>query len=374
MAKNFDTNSADAQATMVEPCEPEHFDYDAYLDYEESHREKCTRFWQAESGVLVYRRVRVAEVFAYGSRDMKKSLQWQLGALKKSMAYQADIANFLEPWYGIGTIASAYGADYYWVTGQAPIVKPIFKNAEQALKYSPMPVDETEIGRIILRMIEYFLDQTQGKLPISLTDTQSPLNCAGNIIDISNFMLETVTQPDDIRELLDRIADLSIEFTSKQLDLLGFNTVWPGHGFASSKVFEGIGMSDDNMLMLSGQSYFEIAVPSLEKFAQPFGGPAFHSCGNWSNRIPWVNRIKNLKMVDGAFSEETDPEPNPAKPFNGFFTKDIVLNARIVGDANTVLQKVAQLWQPGMKLIVVTYCDTPEEQAMVYNRIHQMCD
>ncbi len=36
---------------------------------------------------------------------MKKSLEWQLGALKKSMEYKADIPNFLEPWYGIGTIA-----------------------------------------------------------------------------------------------------------------------------------------------------------------------------------------------------------------------------------------------------------------------------
>jgi hypothetical protein len=304
---------------------------------------------------------------------MEKSLQWQLGALKKSMAYQADIANFLEPWYGIGTIASAYGVDYYWVEGQAPIVKPKFQSIGEAIEYNAIRVEETEIGSHTLKMIEYFLNKTQGKLPISLTDTQSPLNCAGNIIDISTFMLETITNPASVEQLLDHIADLAIEFTYKQLDLLGSCTVWPGHGFASSQVFEGIGMSDDNMLMLSGPSYFDLAVPSLEKFAMPFGGPAFHSCGNWSDRIAWVKQIKDLKMVDGAFSEETDPEPNPTHPFRGFASNNIILHARLVGDADTVIQKVSQLWQPGMKLIVVTYCDTPEEQAMVYNRIHEMC-
>jgi hypothetical protein len=331
------------------------------------------KIWQAESGVLVYRRMRVAEVFSYGSRDMQKSLHWQLGALKKSMAYQADIANFLEPWYGIGTIASAYGIEYYWIQGQAPIVKPKFQSVIEALQYDSTSVEETEIGSHTLKMIEYFLDKTHGKLPISLTDTQSPLNCAGNIVDISNFMMETVTEPEIVRKLLDHMADLAIEFTDKQLDLLRSNTVWPGHGFASSREFRGIGMSDDNMLMLSGPSYFDIAVPSLEKFAEPFGGPVFHSCGNWSDRIDWVKQIKDLKMVDGAFSEETDPEPNPTQPFSIFSNKNVVLNTRIVGDSNTVIQKVAQLWRPGMKLIVVTYCDTPEEQEMVYNRIHQMC-
>ena len=33
---------------------------------------------------------------------------------------------FLEPWYGIGTVASAFGLDYVWKEGQAPVVRPRF--------------------------------------------------------------------------------------------------------------------------------------------------------------------------------------------------------------------------------------------------------
>jgi hypothetical protein len=51
----------------------------------------------------------------------------------------------------------------------------------------------------------------------------------------------------------------------------------------------------------------------------------------------------------------------------------VVLNARIVGDVATIVDTVRKPWAPGMKLIVVTYCPTPEEQAQAYPRIHEIC-
>lgn len=371
--KVFDNSIADSQATPVDAISPEKFDFEAYINYENSLKEKNQEFWHKDSGVLVYRRMRVAEVFSHGSKNMKNSLELQLGALQKSMAYKSDIPNFLEPWYGIGTIAAAYGASYCWVEGQAPAIKPLFNNVKDALAYDPVQVSKTEIGRHTLEMIEYFLEKTKGKLPLSLTDTQSPLNAACNIVDISGFMMDTVMNPDGIKEFLDRMADLLIDFTQEQLNLIGDNIVWPGHGFASSREFSGIGMSDDNMLMLSGDSYIDLIIPSNEKFGNVFGGPAFHSCGNWADRIKYIMKIKNIKMVDGAFSEETDPNPNYIEPFQSFANKGIALNARIVGDIDTVTEIVKELWQSGMKLIIVTYSQTPQEQEMVYDRIHEIC-
>ncbi len=373
MAKKFDTSLADSQATLVDPATPDQFDFDMYADYEKSFHKRCRSFWQADSGVLVYRRVRVAEVFSYDSKEMKKSLEWQLGALMRSIDYKADIPNFLEPWYGIGTLAGAYGADYYWADGQAPITKPLFQSVTDALNHNPSPIALSSIGKHTLEMIEYFMDKTKGKLPVSFTDTQSPLNSACNIVNISNFMMDTVMSPEIVKRLLDQVADLLIEFTRKQIDLIGSNLASPGHGFASSREFDGIGISDDNVLMLSGDSYLDLAVPSLKKFGDSFGGTVFHSCGDWSDRVKFVKQIKGLKMVDGAFSDETDPKHNPAEPFNAFANTGIIVEARIVGNAEEVIQKVEKLWQPGMKLIIVTYCKTPKEQEIVYDQIHQIC-
>jgi hypothetical protein len=51
----------------------------------------------------------------------------------------------------------------------------------------------------------------------------------------------------------------------------------------------------------------------------------------------------------------------------------IILNARMVGDPETVKVTTRSLWKPGMKLVAVTFSSTPEEQRKSYNIIHSIC-
>jgi hypothetical protein len=369
----FDNLIADSQGTAVEPLPPTKFDFERYADYEAELLERNRTFWRAPGGMAVYRRFRVPQVYTFACRDMETSLALQLGALQESMKYKADIPNFLEPWYGIGTIASAFGAAYHWTEGQAPAVKAPFRSVEEALEKQITPVEETDIGKHTLRMIEYFLEQTHGRLPISLTDTQSPMNTASFLIETSNFYMAFYDNPDGLKKLLTLIAELLISFTRKQMELIGDALVYPGHGFASSRSFSGLGMSDDVMITLSAEQYSEFEMPAIQMAGKPFGGPAFHSCGNWSGKTEVVKKIADLVMVDGAFSSETDPNCNPIPPFvESFAGTGVVVNARIVGDTDVVIDKVKQLWVPNMKLIVVTYSKTPEEQAQTYLRLNQL--
>ena len=374
MANNniFDAGIADSQGTSVVPLSPDSFDIEKYADYEAALLEKNRQFWKADSGVLVYRRFRVPEVFSYSCKDRELSLSLQLAALEKSMEYKADIANFLEPWYGIGTVAAAFGAEYEWPKGQAPGIKAPFKTIAEALEYDVVPIEHTDIGKQTLGMIEYFLEKTKGKIPLSLTDIQSPMNVASEIIDINNFFMSFIDNPEGLKKLLALISDLLIDFTKKQVHLIGDALVWPGHGFAGSKAFSGLGMSDDTIVMLSNDYYKEFAAPNMSKIGNHFGGAVFHSCGNWSPKIEGVKAIDNLVMVDGAFSPETDPDPNPTDSIvSAFSGTGIVVNARIVGDAGVVKQKINALKKPGMKLIAVTYCHTPAEQREVYKIIKE---
>jgi hypothetical protein len=223
-------------------------------------------------------------------------------------------------------------------------------------------------------MIDYFLDKTGGRVPMSLTDTQSPLNIACNVVRMSNFFTEMLDNPQAIKTLLNRLAILLVEFTHEQIKRIGDALVWPGHGYSSCRCFEGLGMSDDNALMISRQQYYDLAVSAVEHAGKPFGGSAFHSCGNWSDKIEAVKKINGLRMVDGAFSAATDPSPNPPEPFvEAFANTGIVVNARIVGGPETIAENVRRLWKPEMKLIIVTYCQSPEEQAEAYDRIYEIC-
>ena len=372
--KTFDQKSIDVQATRAEPVKPEAFDFPAYADYEASLQQRCRDFWLADSGVLVHRRMRIAEVFSYGCRDMKASLEWQLGGLKKSMDFKADVPNFLVPWYGIGPVASAFGVDYIWKEKQAPAVRPPLRTVREALDCSTVPVSQSSIGSGAIDMIDYFIDKTGGRIPMSLTDTQSPLNIAGNVVDMSSFFLEMFDDPEAVKAFLMRLAELLAEFTRDQIERIGEALAWPGHGYASCRSFEGLGMSDDNALMISGDQYLELAAPAVESLGDLFTGSTFHSCGDWSDKAEAVKKIRGLRMVDGAFSAATDPTPNPPEPFaEAFANTGIVVNSRIVGDCETVVETVKKLWAPGMKLIVVTFCQTPEEQAEAYDRVHEIC-
>jgi hypothetical protein len=318
--------------------------------------------------------MRVAEVFSYGCRDMKNSLALQLGALQKSMDYPADVPNFLEPWYGIGTVASSFGIDYTWHDGQAPAFKPKFKSIEEALDFPAVPVKDTPIGQNTLKMVDYFLEQTQGRVPMSLCDIQSPFDVSAQIVDMTALLMGLYDCPYKVVELLDRVGMLLADFTREQAKRIGNALVWPGHGFPSSVVFEGFGMSDDNSIMLSAEQFQQFASVALARTAKDFAGTVFHSCGDWSHLAPVVKQIDGLRMVDGAFGAQTDPSPNDAEVFGEVFADSgIIVNARIVGDSAEVARQVRKLWTPGMKLIVTTYCQSPEDQQRGYEMVHEIC-
>ena len=372
--QKFDTSVSDSQATKVDPVSPANFDFQGYQEYADKLNQECSRFQDAPSGVLVYRRMRVAECFSYGCRDWKNSLELQLGALEKSRLFKADVPNFLEPWYGIGTIASAFGGDYVWHEGNAPALETRFSSIDEALAFDPIEVEKTAIGKHTLEMIEYFMDKTKGRPPVSFTDTQSPLNMVGHLLPLDEFFIQFIIEPQKVATLLDRIAELSIAFNKKQQQLIGDALALPGHGFASSSQWQGLGMSDDNAIMISPDQYLELAAPTVEKICAPYGGPVFHSCGNWSPWIDAVLKMKGIRMADGAFSPQTDPgATNNLEEFHRFAHTGVVLNARIVGDLETIETQVKRLWVPGMKLVVVTYCETPEEQEKAYEVVHRVC-
>jgi hypothetical protein len=373
MAK-FDTSKSDTQATRVDPVKVPDFPFQAYEQYEQELTARCMKFMNSDSGALVYRRMRVGEVFSYGCRDMNQSLEWQLGALLKSMDYEADVPNFLEPWYGIGMVACSFGIDYIWNSGQAPATKPAFQTIDEALAFDIKPVVESEVGRHSLEMIEYFLERTKGILPMSMGDIQSPFNNATNIVNTSNFLTSMIMEPEKVLRFLDVLAELEIGFYKEQEKLIGTCMVKPGHGFASSRVFEGFGMSDDNVVMVDDDTYLNLVSPSFEKLGEAFGGPVHHSCGNISDKASMLRKIKGLKMSDAAFTPETDPHPNPAEPFREALTNSgIILNARMVGDPETVKETTEKLWDDNMKLIVVTFSQSPREQKQAYDLIHEIC-
>lgn len=369
----LDTTLRDSQGTEILPVKPENFDLDAYAEYEAGLLERNREFWEKDQGILVYRRFRANGVFYDKCQDYKESLELQLGALKASMAYEADIANFLEPWYGIGYIASCFGGTYQWLPQQAPSVKPLFSSAKEILGADVIPIAQTREGKQILEMTEYFMNQTKGKLPVSFCDVQSPLNMLTYLLPVTNLFLEIYDDPDGVKEAAELCAGLLKEFLLEQRKIIGGALARPGHGFASSRAFAGVGLSNDTSIMLQEDDYIDIFRESDEELGEEFGGVVYHSCGVWEKKIDMVKSYRNIVMADGAFTIETDPDPNSPEVFGEAFQgSGIILNARAVGSVENSFDAFRKLWKPGQKLIAVTYCKTPKEQEELYRKLHEM--
>jgi len=372
--KTFDYTSQDAQAMPVTPVAPADFDSARYADFAAQCDERYAAFLRKPEGVAVWQRVRVAEVFRDGCRDMAQSLRWQLGGLTKTLDYLTDAATYLEPWYGIGTTAAAFGGEYEWPEGQAPVVKKLYDSVTEVPDLAPRDFEDAPIMRHTLRMIEYFLEETGGRLPMSWTDIQNPLNAATELVDTGAFFLGMVEQPDKVHQILAALTEVVISFTQVQSRLIGDQLARPGHGFASSRAGTGIGMSTDNLVMISPKAYERFCVPNEARIGAAFGGAALHSCGKWSRWLSAVKKIRNLIMVDAAFSPQTDPAFNEPEEFrDACANTGVIVQARMVGDPDDVLARVKRLWAPGMRLIVTTYVQDPAAQRQLYKDIHALC-
>jgi hypothetical protein len=374
MTAKFDYTKQDSMAMPVTPVDPVDFELARYEVFAAEADRSYAKFLRKNEGVAVWQRVRVGEVFRDACRDRKQSLRWQLGGLTRAMDYLTDAPAYLEPWYGIGTAASAFGADYEWFPGQAPAVKPVFRSPDEIFDLAPRAVADVPILRYTLETIEYFLHETQGRVPISWCDIQSPINVAGGLVDITQFLLLLHDNPDRAKEILSVLADEVIRFTQIQSGLIGEALARPGHGFASARTGTGIGLSTDNLIMVSPAMYADFCAEHTARIGGVFGGTAFHSCGNWGRWLPAVKKIPNLIMVDGAFSPQTDPAYNKCEEFREALAgTGVILHARLVGDPEEVLARVRRLWKPGVKLIVGTHVQDPQAQHRLYQDIHRVC-
>ena len=369
--KGFDITLADSQATVAREIQPENFDLAEYHDYEQELLQRNREFFESKSGLQVYRRMRGEGVYYDKCREHAESLALQLGVLRKSLDFKADIANFLEPWYGIGYIASSFGGEYIWDEGQAPAVEPMFQEAQEILDADYVPIQQSPVGKVILERIEYFLEKTKGQIPLSFCDVQAPVNMFSYLMSMSDFCMELIDEPETVIKAAELLGELQVEFLIAQKKLIGDCLASPGHGFASSRCFAGVGESSDNVVMFSQQQYREVFQPVHEKLGDSFGGVVFHSCGDWANKLQMVKDFRNTITVDGAFSPQTDPVYNQPEKFREILAgTGITLNARCVGDSETVLPYFKKMIGKDMKVIAVTYCQDPADQAKLYEELH----
>ncbi|MBN1864788.1 MAG: hypothetical protein JW808_07800 [Victivallales bacterium] len=327
------------------------FDFVRFRDFRSEREDRVSDFLNGKSRSNVFLK-EVAFKDFYSCKNREESLELQLDAISQQMALSSMNIPYLEPWFGVGVYANAFGAEYIWPAEglkESPQTHYVAFNEEDIENLPDPDVSKAPIMSMIIDAIDYFIEETKGEVPVCVTDTQSPIDNATLVWDTSSFFLSLCTNPDLVHKFLRRITDLTIEFTDEQIRHLGDVWTRPGHIMMSSTAGPGISLSDDNIVMLSPEHYRDFAVRYNEVIAERYGGLAIHSCGNYRNQLDALLSTKGLFMIDGAFSLQCDPSPNSDLEYFREKLKDsgVILQARMGDDWEEMFPKV---YHPDIKI------------------------
>jgi hypothetical protein len=265
-----------------------------------------------------------------------------------------DELPYLEPWIGTGAYASAFGCEYKWREDNAPDVYYRFHTIDQVRGLEYPDYRRSSVLQMVLECIDILKERTFGKIPICLTDTQSPFDTASLILDAAEFMTACLTEEETADLLLRHVTDLIIEFSRVQQARIGDGLVAkPGHIMPATAGGHGISLSDDNLSFCSSRFNQQFALPYDREIALALGGVALHSCGAWTSTMSTLRALDGIFIVDCAVSPDCDPNPNhPARVREALKGSGILLKARVGGDIDKALEIVEELFDPSIRICV----------------------
>ena len=309
--------------------------------------------------------------------DRDRFLAMNLWGMAESAKWKSDcVFPHLQPWYGVGIIATPFGAEYMWSGNSAPQTHHIFKSVDELNGIETPQVGKTGPMKEVLDRIAWYREVTKDQLPISLTDTQTPFNTASLLVETNEFFANISLAPEKLAGLLKAIAEVIINYSDMQLEAIGPNTSMPGHQMLCHSSLKGISLSDDNMTMLSPKAYEEVMVPYINMISEHFGGVALHSCGRVAHCIGALKKVKGLQQVEHAvccITKDSDPDPNEPEPLaQGYRGTGVILKVRLNKTESELLDK---LIYPDLKcVLVITGAESKAESEQVYDTFKKKID
>jgi len=302
-------------------------------------------------------------------RDRERFLRHNLWGMARSAEWPSDgFFPHLQPWYGVGLYASAFGCRYVWDGDSAPQTRPIYTQADEVARINPPRIGESAPMCEVLERIRWYRQVTGDRLPICLTDTQSPNDTGSLIMEVNEFFAVSSYQPERLERFMNAITDTIIAFSEMQMEAIGPNLSLPGHQMICHPAWKGISISDDNMAMLSPRAYEAAALPYNSRLARHFGGIAIHSCGAIGHNIAVQRRTPHLQQMETSASilvRDSDPSPNqPESLRDGYRGSGVIVKVRINKGEAELLER---LLAPDFKCALhVTGVQSREEAEEVY--------
>lgn len=234
---------------------------------------------------------------------------FQIGKIVHHMEhFDDDYIPFLHPWFGTGVVPSALGCRIEFMKYGDPAIRGTAIDRPEQFRElkKPDPYRDGLMPRV-LETIDYMKGHTD--LPVSVTDTQGPLNIALSICGVEKLFSWMLLHPGLAHELMEFSTEVLIDWVRVQKKHAGQDSTsgaWP-HGIYLPRGMGGIWLSDDDCTQLPADMYREFVVPYNSKVLQAFGGGTIHFCGTAEHQIENFLHTEGLTGINnfcmGNFSQ-----------------------------------------------------------------------
>jgi len=211
-----------------------------------------------------------------------------------------DFIPSLFPGCKTSTIPNMFGAEEIRL-GNDYSAKKIIHSIEDIYRLGEPKMGPGTTAYHWLNRQRYFLEQTEGRIPIHVTDMQGPMDVCGVMWGYENLLLALYSDPEAVEELLSKLTKTFIKYWRMQEQLLGELFIGT-HLFGWSWVPKNNGatISADGMVMVSPDFFDRFYAPVLKNISKELGGVTVHSCGNWSHIVKNIQKIPGLKGLNAS--------------------------------------------------------------------------
>lgn len=215
-------------------------------------------------------------------------------------AVDDDFQPYLTPYLGTGILASAFGCEMHFAPGRDPSVAgPCVETAADVAKLKLPDPQRSGLMPQVLENAAYM--RAHGNYPVSLTDTQSPLDELVLMCGHERLYVWMYEEPALVHELFSLATEALIDWVTVQKQVTGEPTnecygeqgVWVPPGC-------GVWLADDEAVNLPPALYEEFVAPYNARIFQQFGGGVLHFCGNGAHLAPILRKMDGLKAINSG--------------------------------------------------------------------------
>ena len=206
-----------------------------------------------------------------------------------------DRIPYISALMGTDIFAGAFGSSVEYPAESMPFAKPFVFSAADAAKVKK-PVLENST---LMETFEFGLKLKNAAEPgtlLQLPDIQSPMDIAALIWDKTNFFMALYDEPEAVKDLIEMITELLIEFLDLWFNTFGkeFIAHYPDYYMPS-----GITLSEDEIGSISTEHFIEFCMPGLCRLSEHYGGKiGIHCCANSKHQWQLMKTIPGMIMLN----------------------------------------------------------------------------